>query len=361
MAGGDGGAGRSGLGLRKIQAQVARRSNSAASEQRPGVAVAGDVRAVRPILQQQPGVCGGGEESTGRRLLVVLSAAMIARQGVFLVAVSEFGGVAFDGRRYQRLRRARCRLGSARRLPVGAAVGAVVQVEGAAQGAGSALVGGEDGGAAIECLLNLWGQRGRDKSIRLLYTCGERKKESTIAPRSKTQSTDKHSAGFSPISSDGCSQSLCPRSPLFGDQHTKLGLVQDDLFWRWPHAIGGVLLISGLVWAIAGCGESSVVPVTGGAARGLVLTDSVTDQRFNVAVSDGVLALTDVDGTGTVLPDSGLIDQATGIRYSLAVTRGALTLAPSLNVTGGLPGDRALRHGSDEDLRAGGGRAERSR
>ena len=99
--------------------------------------------------------------------------------------------------------------------------------------------------------------------------------------------------------------------------------------------IGGVLLISGLVWAIAGCGESSVVPLAGGAARGLVLTDSVTDQRFNVAVSNGVLALTDVGGTGTVLPDSGLIDQATGIRYSLAVTRGALTLAPSLNVTGG--------------------------
>ena len=99
--------------------------------------------------------------------------------------------------------------------------------------------------------------------------------------------------------------------------------------------LGGVLLISGLVCAIAGCGESRVVPLPAGAVRGFVLTDSVTEQRFNVGVSDGVLALTEDSGTGTALPDSGLIDQATGTRYSLAVTRGALTLAPSMNMTGG--------------------------
>ncbi len=98
--------------------------------------------------------------------------------------------------------------------------------------------------------------------------------------------------------------------------------------------IGGVLLISGLVCAIAGCGDNRVVPFAGD-AHGLVLTDSVTDQRFNVGVSDGVLALTEVNGTGTAVPDSGLIDRATGTRYSLMVTRGALTLAPSLNMTGG--------------------------
>jgi hypothetical protein len=43
---------------------------------------------------------------------------------------------------------------------VGEAEGALVEIEGATQGAGGTLIGGEDGGAARQRLINLGRQRG---------------------------------------------------------------------------------------------------------------------------------------------------------------------------------------------------------
>ena len=99
--------------------------------------------------------------------------------------------------------------------------------------------------------------------------------------------------------------------------------------------IGGVLLMSGLVLGIAGCGERVMVPVAGGAVNGMVLVDSETEEDFNLSVVDGALTLTEIGGLGTVPADAGLIDQTTGAHYSLGVTAGALTLDPGLPTTGG--------------------------
>ena len=98
--------------------------------------------------------------------------------------------------------------------------------------------------------------------------------------------------------------------------------------------MAAILLAVGLVWPLAGCGVNSIVPLSEGVGGGLILADSVTGAHFSLSVANGAPVLTGIGGSGTV-GNSGLIDTVTGLRYGVAVTRGALTLVAGSSASGG--------------------------
>jgi hypothetical protein len=78
---------------------------------------------------------------------------------------------------------------------------------------------------------------------------------------------------------------------------------------------------------ISGCGVSSIVrPQSSNGS--LVLADSGTAGHFRLAVANGALTLTEVDGS-VALSNPALIDDVTGAKYSLAVSNRALMLVPA--------------------------------
>ena len=170
VAAGDGGAKALGrLGLRKVRTGrgVQRRSNSAAQRAKTRVSLlpgtfARRLRERKLCSSSQASAAVVARESTGRRLVVVLSAAMMVRQRVCSWWRFSRSSVAWPSsrRRRQRLANQASQASMDWRLPVGEAAGSPAicphgEVEGAAEGAGGALIGSEDGRAAVECLLNL--------------------------------------------------------------------------------------------------------------------------------------------------------------------------------------------------------------
>lgn len=76
-------------------------------------------------------------------------------------AEQEFGGAAFEQKAKPESFKPGIPSEDGGRLPVGDTEGVLVEIEGMAQGAGGALVCGEDGRVGLERLLNLRGQRAR--------------------------------------------------------------------------------------------------------------------------------------------------------------------------------------------------------
>ena len=96
---------------------------------------------------------------------------------------------------------------------------------------------------------------------------------------------------------------------------------------------GAVVMIAGMVWLAAGCGDA-VAPLLGKARSGLVLADSANAAHYSFTVVNGAPALTKIDGA--MATDSTLVDDVTGARYSVEVTGGALTLAPGESASPGV-------------------------
>jgi hypothetical protein len=98
---------------------------------------------------------------------------------------------------------------------------------------------------------------------------------------------------------------------------------------------GAVVMIAGMVWLVAGCGDA-VAPLLGKARSGLVLADSQNAARYSFTIVNGAPALTKVGGAEAEKADSSLVDSTTGAQYSVEVTGGALTLVPGENANPGV-------------------------
>jgi hypothetical protein len=92
----------------------------------------------------------------------------------------------------------------------------------------------------------------------------------------------------------------------------------------------GLFAALGLAWAMAGCGAAVNGAGSRGVGSGLVLADETEGGCFLLNVADGAPELVEMSGAAVlVASDPSLIDGVTGGMYSLAVSRGALTLTPA--------------------------------